>query len=198
MTISEVKATLEKVAGVPVEEQRLFNPLFAKRQLDGGSTCASNEIQAGSELTMMQIWTLFVRECESEEQRAADRAIGADVPGDSLVEMHIIEGVERHWKLASLKLKIEELTGISPSHQILTDKEGTVLDSEASLSQYGQIHNRSELVLTQLSDPKPPQSQIHGQSMANDKQERLETKEKAAKDRCDQTIAQQMARGCES
>jgi hypothetical protein len=36
-----------------------------------------------------------------------------------VAKMHTLEGVERHWKIQSVKMRVEELTGIAAEHQTL-------------------------------------------------------------------------------
>lgn len=105
MTISDVKSLLEKISGVPLEEIRLFHEEYSQNQLDGQLECSACGLIAeqGSPpktLTMMVTWTIYVREESVSTTVAAKmQELGIDVA----VKVHVVEGVEKHWKIESVK-----------------------------------------------------------------------------------------------
>jgi hypothetical protein len=107
MTISDVKSLLEKVSGVPLEEIRLFHEEYSQNQLDGQLECSAcgliaEEGAPPKTLTMMVTWTIYVREESVSTTVAAKmQELGIDVA----VKVHVVEGVEKHWKIESVKRK---------------------------------------------------------------------------------------------
>ena len=127
MTISDVKSLLEKVSGVPLDEIRLFNEEYSQNQLEGPMECSACGLIAedgayldtvcmerytnvtfvlygvgapAKTLTMMVTWTLYVREDSVSATVAAKmQELGMDVA----VKIHVVEGVEKHWKVESVK-----------------------------------------------------------------------------------------------
>ena len=147
MTVTEVKAQIEKTAGIPADEQRLFLAEASDSQLEGPQLCSEIGVVSGTTLTLMQIWTLFVREANTDEgvlRKAA--ALGLDIAA----KVHTLEGVERHWRLESVQMRIEAVTGIPPNEQQLTFDDQQ-LDPAKKLTDYPLIRNRSELQLVDLN-----------------------------------------------
>lgn len=85
MSVSDIKALIEKLCGVPIEEIRLFNEEFSTFQLEGPKMCGEcGLISTGGAppktLTMMVTWTLFVREDPPDNAATAKaREMGLDL-----------------------------------------------------------------------------------------------------------------------
>ena len=143
MTITEVKAMIESTAGIPADEQHLFHEELSTTQLPGPMTCAEARLVGSSVLTLMQTWTLLVQEMNSDAEVVAKAAeLGLDVSAN----IYILEGVERHWSVDSVKLKVKALTGIPVEDQVLTHR-GQLLGGRCKLTDFPAVHNRSTLVL---------------------------------------------------
>ena len=116
-------------------------------------TCAEARLVGSSVLTLMQTWTLLVQEMNSDAEVVAKAAeLGLDVSA----RIHTLEGVERHWSIDSVKLKLEALAGIPVEDQLLTHR-GQPLDGRFKLTDFPAVHNRSTLM---LADSNPKRNQI--------------------------------------
>ena len=167
MSISDLKSLLEKVSGVDITEMRLFNESYSTNQLEGPLLCTDcGLISTGDQgkddaesrsipvLTMMVCWTLYIREDSVSESVAEKmRELGMDLAA----KIHTLEGVEKHWKIDSLKLRVEQMTGVPPRDQsiyVVTAEEKIMLEDGTKLPEYAaHVKNRTELVMVD-GDPQ--------------------------------------------
>lgn len=120
MSISDVKSLLEKMSGVPLEEIRLFNEGYSQEELHGTLLCSECELIAerGSPpkvLTMMISWTIYVRE------EPLSPALAAKMQGLGIglaAKVHTVEGVEKHWKVESVKREHDSFALVQSMHFI--------------------------------------------------------------------------------
>ena len=117
-------------------------------QLEGPQTLLSVGVYDGCSLTLMQSWTLFVVEEAITDTEVLAKAMEFGL--DAGAKIHTLEGVERHWKIESVKLRVEDVTGIPPEDQTLTYR-GVLLSDGEKLPDHPDIHNRSELVLRDIN-----------------------------------------------
>ena len=118
-------------------------------QLEGPQTLLSVGVNRdGCSLTLMQSWILFVVEEAITDTDVLAKAVEFGL--DAGAKIHTLEGVERHWKIESVKLRVEDMTGIPPEDQTLTYR-GVLLNDGEKLPDHPDIHNRSELVLRDIN-----------------------------------------------
>jgi hypothetical protein len=178
MSIGELKALLNATTHTPTDEMHIFNEAFSDQQLTDGMTLEDCQCDSTTTFIMMVTWTIFVRqEMPSDElatKAAALAELGIDAD-DLAVKIHTIEGVERHWKVESVMLKIEELTGVPVAHQQLSlvTISGQIplpLKEGDKLPDHPDIHNRATLVLT---DTDPERKVRLAQQKQNGKSKRM-------------------------
>ena len=86
--------------GAQADEQHVFVEGLSDTQLSGAMTCEEAGLVRASVLTLMQTWTLLVREENSDASVVAKAAeLGIDVSA----KIHTVEGVERHWAIDSVR-----------------------------------------------------------------------------------------------
>jgi hypothetical protein len=86
--------------GAQADEQHVFVEGLSDTQLSGAMTCEEAGLVQASVLTLMQTWTLLVREENSDASVVAKAAeLGIDVSA----KIHTVEGVERHWAIDSVR-----------------------------------------------------------------------------------------------
>jgi hypothetical protein len=133
MTISEVKCLIEKATLIPADEQHLFLEVASSDQLCGHQTCAECGVEQGCELTLMQTWSLFIRE------------MVPDGEGNKAVEMHNLEAspyqclsrtrdLAASWKSdcspSAVSGRREALENLHPENQGVSRHHRTVAHSE--------------------------------------------------------------------
>jgi hypothetical protein len=75
-------------------------------------------------------------------------------------EVHTLAVVERHWRLVSVKLKVEDLTAIPAAGMTLSFEDFGVLSDDKRLPDYPTILNGSTLLLTyDISKVEPKQEE---------------------------------------
>ena len=159
MNISDIKALLERVTEVDIDTMHLFNEAFSDQQLEGRMLCKDcglipDTVGQTATLTMMVTWTIFVRE-EMPESAVIEQAHKLGL--DTGVKLHTLEGVEKHWKIESVKLRVEQFSGIPVADQklcvVLPTHNRPLEDGHKLPDYFPDVHNRCELILYDL-DPQ--------------------------------------------
>jgi len=142
-TIHDVCQRLQDREHIPIREQRLFFMSGNEEMLDPSPKGPSLEklgIQNGSRLRLLQVWGLKLR------QRNAPR--GQDD--------FQLECVERHWRISSIKMLAQDVSGITASSMTLRAPDGTELADDEKLPTYRSITNGSVLEMEGEKPKKPP------------------------------------------
>ena len=153
-TMYEVAQELQRREGIQLREQRLFFDPGDHTAKSTGEECLNTMpdskqtirkvgIVTGSVVTLLQVWTL---NCREEGTR-----------GDT--GKFVLPCVERHWRVQTVKLKAQDVSGIVSSTMTLIAPGGTPLSDEMGLTSYPSVKNGCTLTMRgprPVDRPEPP------------------------------------------